>query len=62
MTEHQHHYVFLRQETRPTERFGDRIQERVIEDVFFCEGCLDYRRVHVRREMPAPGGLRWMEV
>jgi hypothetical protein len=62
MGKHEHHYIFLRQEIRPTVRWGDRVHERIVEDVFFCEGCLDYRRITVRREVPNPTTFGWMEV
>ena len=62
--EHAHHFVFLRQEMRPTRRgWNDRIDERLVEDVYFCDGCLAYRRIPVRREEPSRTELnKWVEV
>jgi len=57
-----HHYIFLRQEVNPTKKWGDRVNERQIIDVFFCEVCLDYRRVVVRTEEPDRGSFGWREV
>lgn len=62
MSEHQHSYVFLRQETRPLAQNGDRVLKRVVEDVYFCESCLDYRRVKVRTEVPDRQSFGWVEV
>jgi hypothetical protein len=63
LSEHEHRYVFLRQEPRTTQQWGDRVHERVIEDVYFCESCLGYQRVRVRREIPNPRELSgWVEV
>lgn len=60
---HEHHYVFLRQETKPTKTgWNDQVHERLIEDVFFCAGCLNYRRVPVRREVPKGYEFGWVEV
>lgn len=59
---HEHRYTHLRQETRPTKQWDGRVMERLVEDIFFCERCLDYRRVQVRREVPKRGEFGWDEV
>lgn len=61
-TPHEHRYQHLRQETRPTNQWDGRVMERLVEDVFFCEECLDYRRVAVCREVPKRGEFGWDEV
>lgn len=62
MSEHEHRYTFLRQEIRPTKWWDDRVLERIIEDVYFCDGCLSYRKVAVRREEPDRRSFVWVEV
>lgn len=59
---HEHHYLFLRQETHPTIQWGESVRERLTEDVFYCEGCLDYRKVPVRREVPRRDAFGWLEI
>ncbi len=59
--QHDHRYVFLRQETRPTKQWDWRVLERIVEDVYFCEGCLSYQRVYIRREVPDPRSFGWVE-
>lgn len=50
MSEHQHHYVFLRSE-QETMRYGTgRILEVRHFDVFFCDECLDYEVKLVKTE------------
>lgn len=49
-----HKFVFLRQETR-NESSGYR-PDRLVEDVYFCERCLEYKRVEVDRLVPESGG------
>lgn len=46
----------------PTKQWDGRVKERATEDIFFCEGCLDYRRVLVRVEEPDPYRFGWREV
>lgn len=53
-----HLYMFLRQEIRDIVIGFDAVQlnrpfERAVEDVFFCQRCLEYDRVEVRREVRA---------
>lgn len=60
--EHVHRYTFLRQEFRTTKQWDRRVLERIVEDVFFCEGCLTYQRVPVRREVPDSRDFGWLEV
>ena len=50
-TTHEHVWRFLRQEERNVGY--DRNPTWQIEDVYFCEGCLEYGRVHVRTEEPS---------
>ncbi len=60
--DHEHHFQFLRQEIRPIKHRQERVLERVIEDVFGCEGCLEYRVIKVRTEEPARDRFGWVEV
>ena len=57
-----HKYQFLRQEITPTKKWEHRVNERKVEDVFFCERCLSYQKVLVRREEPDRGSFGWREV
>lgn len=59
---HEHRFTFLRQEVKPTKQWGDRVNERQILDVFFCEACLEYKRVLVRTEEPDRPSFGWREV
>lgn len=59
---HTHRFTFLRQETRVTKHWDDRVLERAVEDVYFCEECLEYQCVRVRLEEPDPRSLGWREV
>lgn len=52
MSDHEHTFVFLRQEEIPTHQWGDRIHEWLIRDVFYCQACLRYDHRPVRREEP----------
>ena len=61
MSDHEHRYTYLRQETRPTKQWDWRVLERIVSDVYFCEGCLDYRKVDVRREVPDSRSFGWVE-
>jgi hypothetical protein len=45
-----HVFAFLRQEERNVGY--DRNPTYLIEDVFFCQNCCEYRRVPVRKERP----------
>jgi hypothetical protein len=45
-----HEFVFLRQERKNVGY--DRNPTWLVEDVFFCEGCLLYRRVPVEKRTP----------
>lgn len=47
---HTHRYVFLRQEERNVG--PDRVPEWLIQDIFYCEGCLTYASRDVRKEVP----------
>lgn len=58
---HEHHFVYLRQETPRLEGWGDRVTKRAVEDVFFCDDCLEYRRVRLRLEEPDPQSFGWRE-
>lgn len=58
---HQHRYIFLRQETPRLAGWDDRVTRRAVEDVFFCEDCLDYKRVRIREEVPDPYSFGWTE-
>jgi hypothetical protein len=51
--EHRHTYSFLRQEETPIQQWAERVDEWLIQDVFFCTGCLDEVRKDVRREVPS---------
>jgi hypothetical protein len=62
MSEHEHKFIFLRQEVRLTRQWGDRVHERVIEDVFYCERCTEYLRKPIRREQPDNRSFGWVEV
>ncbi len=62
MSECGHKFTFLRQDATRTKGWGDRVTERKIEDVYFCERCLDYKRVLVRVEEPDRGSFGWREV
>ena len=59
---HEHRYIFLRQQMRPTRQRDGRVLERVVEDVFFCEICLSYSVVQVRREELDHRHLGWVEI
>lgn len=62
---HTHRFTYLRQEIRTTKKsssWRDSVLERAIEDIFFCEVCLEYRRVLVRLQEPEPHGYGWREV
>lgn len=48
---HEHKWTFLRQEEKNVGY--DRNPIWHIADVYFCEGCLEYGRVHVRTEEPS---------
>jgi hypothetical protein len=50
---HEHTFTFLRQEERPIRTWGDRIEEWLVQDVYFCQGCLAEVRKDVRREAPS---------
>jgi hypothetical protein len=62
VSEHEHHYIFLRQEVKRSAGWDDHTTERLVQDVFFCEGCLDYRTVKVRREVPRRDSFGWTEI
>jgi hypothetical protein len=62
MEDCEHNYTFLRQEIRPTLQNGDRVLERVINDVFFCTKCLSYHYAFVRKEIPNRQSFGWVEV
>jgi hypothetical protein len=53
---HVHQFTFLRQERRNVGY--DRNPVWLVEDVFFCAACLEYRRVAVAKETPANDGGR----
>ena len=59
--EHAHHYTFLRQDVTPTRQWDWRVLERRVDDVFFCDGCLSYKHVKVRIEVPDPRSFGWVE-
>lgn len=62
---HTHRFTYLRQEIRTTKQadgWRGAVLERAIEDIFFCEVCLEYRRVLVRLQEPDPHGYGWREV
>lgn len=46
----QHKFVFLRQEKKNVGY--DRAPEWLVEDVFYCEHCLEYKRVAVEKRIP----------
>lgn len=62
-----HRYRHLRQTTRLSE-VNDQLVEKVVEDVFYCEICLEYRRVGASREAARFrervywSGDRWLRV
>lgn len=56
MSDHQHRFVYLRQEEKNTGYDRNPVYE--IRDVYFCEGCLTYKRVHVRTEMPGTDSFK----
>ena len=56
-----HRFVFLRQETPRLAGWDDRVTRRAVEDVYFCEDCLEYRRVRLREEVPDPRSFGWIE-
>ena len=62
VTEHEHSYVFLRQETTRLAGWEDRVTRRAVEDVYFCEGCLAYQRIRLREEVPDSRNFGWIEV
>lgn len=62
MADHEHRFIFLRQENQTTKQWDDRVLERLVCDVFFCENCLTYNRVPVRREVPDTRSFGWTEV
>lgn len=47
---HEHRFTFLRQEDETLYYGTGRIRETVQWDVFFCEGCLEYKRVEAKRQ------------
>lgn len=53
---HEHTYRFLREEEQNV-RY-DRNPTWHIFDVYYCENCLDYRRIHVRTEEPSHESFR----
>ncbi len=61
-TDCDHKFTFLRQDIIPTKKWDMRVNERKIEDIFYCERCLDYKRVLVRLEEPDRGSFGWREV
>ncbi len=58
----QHHFIFLRQEFKTTKQWGDRVNERQVLDVFYCEAYLEYKRVVIRTEEPDRSIGGWREV
>ena len=51
MSDCEHKFIYLREEER---NIGyDRDPLWLVQDVFFCEKCLKYQRVDVRKERPA---------
>lgn len=58
----EHKYIFLRQEEVPMAWNGDRVMARKIEDVYFCEKCLEYKRVRIREEVPSRYSFNWVTV
>lgn len=59
---HQHVYVFLRQETIVLRVMNDRVRERAIEDWYYCEGCLLYKKVRIRVEESDSSRYGWREI
>jgi hypothetical protein len=45
--EHQHKFVFMRQDEVAVTGWEQRIGKWEFYDVFFCEGCLEYKRIKV---------------
>ena len=58
----EHEYVFLRQDTVTTKEWDRRVLERRIDDVFFCQKCLEKKAVTVRHEEPDNRSFGWVEV
>ncbi len=55
----QHDFIFLRQETK---NIGyDRNPTWIVEDVFFCSSCLEYKRVAVEKRTPTVTGGEHVE-
>lgn len=49
---HEHKFICLTREEVPIRTWGDRIGKWEVYDVFYCEGCLEYKRVKVMEMEP----------
>lgn len=49
---HEHTFVYLSRDEVPISTWGDRIGKWEVYDVFFCSGCLAYKRVKIMELEP----------